>query len=67
MENTHRKKLGINCKKRNGVIIVGVHFDTFIETFKERVNDKGWVNFGMLENDDQQGEYSHKPILLSGQ
>jgi hypothetical protein len=61
------KKLGINCKERDGMINVGIHLDTFLQLFKP--NAKGWVNFGIIKRDEKSEEgYTHKPIqLTSGQ
>jgi len=65
------KRLGINCKSRKTgegkeVLSVGIHLETFIEQFKDKVNSTGWVNFGIiaLEGENHLG-YTHKPILFS--
>jgi hypothetical protein len=70
MTNTNPKRLGINLKEQSTtkegvkkVIRVGIHLETFLQTFKDKVNDQGWIDFGILEllETNEKG-YNYKPV-----
>lgn len=35
---------GTNIRERNGLILIGIQADQFIQHLRENVNDKGFVN-----------------------
>lgn len=69
-ENTKSKRLGINLKEQQAktegvkkVIRVGIHLETFLEVFKDKVNENGWIDFGILELAEKNIHgYSFKPV-----
>jgi hypothetical protein len=70
MTNTKPKRLGINLKEQattkegvKKVIRVVIHLETFLQTFKDKVNDQGWIDFGILEllETNEKG-YNYKPV-----
>lgn len=72
MTNTKPKRLGINLKEQSStkdgvkkVIRVGVHLETFLEVFKDKVNEQGWVDFGILElTETNEKGYNYKPVTF---